>query len=160
MRRFSQGKYWVTDFRTQEWMFCHKYVVLVAAGERREGLQKRLSGNEVAECLSAITRRSRHSKYWVANFRTQEWMFRYKYVVLVAVGERHEGLQKRLSRNEVAELSEAELICLIQLGTPWSRRVNSRVHELDGSPHGVWYCCLEGSRQKYVRPARKMLRER
>ena len=41
-------------------------------------------------------------------------MFSHKYVVLVAAGERHEGLQ-----NEVAELSEAELIRLIhiQLGT-------------------------------------------
>ena len=46
-------------------------------------------------------------------------MFSHKYVVLVAAGERHKGLKKRLSRNEVAELSEAELIRLIhiQLGT-------------------------------------------
>ena len=78
-------------------------------------------------------------KYWVADFRTQEWMFSHKCVVLVTAGERHEGLQKRLSRNEVTELSEAELIRLIriQLGTLGSRRVDSRVHELDGSPHGV-----------------------
>ena len=66
-------------------------------------------------------------------------MFSHKYVVLVATGERHEGLQKRLSRNEVAELSEAELIRLIhfQLGSPGSRSVDLRVHESDGSPHGV-----------------------
>ena len=52
---------------------------------------------------------------------------------------RHEGLHKRLSRKEVAELSEAELFRLIhiQLGTPGCRRVDSRVHESDSSPHGV-----------------------
>ena len=50
-------------------------------------------------------------------------MFSHKYGVLVAAGERHKGLQKRLSKNEVAELSEVELIHLIhiQLGTPGSR---------------------------------------
>ena len=66
-------------------------------------------------------------------------MFSHKYVVLVAAGERHEDLQKRLSRNEVAELSEAKLICLIhiQLGTLGCRSVDSRVPELDGSSHGV-----------------------
>ena len=60
----------------------------------------------------------------------------HKYVVLVAAGERHEGLQKMLSRNEVAELLDAELIRLIpvQLGTPGSRSIDSRVHESDGSP--------------------------
>ena len=66
-------------------------------------------------------------------------MFSHKYVVLVAAAERHESLQKSLSRNEVAELLEAELIRLnhIQQGTPGSRYVDSRVHESDGSPHGV-----------------------
>ena len=50
----------------------------------------------------------------------QEWMFSRRCVVLVTVGEKYEGLQKRLSRNEVAELSEVELIRLIhfQLGSP------------------------------------------
>ena len=49
-------------------------------------------------------------------------------MVLFAVEENYEGLQKRLSRNEVAELSEAELIRLIhfQLGTPESKRVESK----------------------------------
>ena len=43
-----------------------------------------------------------------------------------------------MSRNEAAELSEAELIRLIhfQLGTTGSRSVDPRVHESDGSPHG------------------------
>ena len=84
-------------------------------------------------------RRYSQGKYWVADFRTEEWMFSHKYVVLVAARERHESLQKRLSRNEVAELSEAELIRLIhiQLGIPGSRSEDSRVHESDGSPHGV-----------------------
>ena len=56
-------------------------------------------------------------------------------MVLFAVGEKYERLQKRLSRNEVTELSEAELIHL-QLGTPGYRSVDARVHELDGFPHG------------------------
>ena len=52
-------------------------------------------------------------------------------MVLFAVGEKYEGLQKRVSRNEVAELSEAELIGLVhlQLGTPRSKRVD---------PKGLW----------------------
>ena len=59
-------------------------------------------------------------------------------MVLFAVGEKYESLQKRLCRNEVAELSEAELIRLIhiQLGTLGSWSVDPRVHELDGSSHG------------------------
>ena len=81
-------------------------------------------------------------------------MFSHKYVVLVAAGEKHEGLQKRLSRNEVAEFSEAELIRLIhiQLGTPGSRSVDSRVHESDGSPHGV--ILLLGRERTEIRPSR------
>ena len=45
---------------------------------------------------------------------------------LFAVGEKYEGLQKRLSRNEVVELSEAELIRLVHLHlrTPGSKRVD------------------------------------
>ena len=42
-------------------MFSHKWVVLVAGGERHEGLRKVVQ-NEVAEYLSEITRRCRHSK--------------------------------------------------------------------------------------------------
>ena len=55
-------------------------------------------------------------------------MFSHRCVVLFAVGEKYEGLQKRLSINEVAELSEAELICLIhfQLGTLGSKRVDPK----------------------------------
>ena len=71
------------------------------------------------------------------------WMFSHECVVLVVVGERHEDLQKRLSRNEAAELSEAELIRLIymQLGTPGSKRIDPRGHKTDGSSIGVWYYC-------------------
>ena len=55
--------------------------------------------------------------------------------------ERERGMKvsrKGWSRNEVAELSVAELIRLIhiQLGTLGSRRVDSKVPEIDGSPHG------------------------
>ena len=44
------------------------------------------------------------------------------------VGEKYEGLQKRLFRNEVAELSEAEFIRLLhfQLGTPGSRSIDPK----------------------------------
>ena len=91
-------------------------------------------------------RRYSEGKYLIADFRTEEW------VVLVTAGERHKGLQKRLSRNEVSELSEAELIRLIhvQMGTPGSGSVDSRVHELDGSPHGVML--LLGREQTDIRP--------
>ena len=49
-------------------------------------------------------------------------------MVLFVVEENYEGLQKGLSRNEVAELSEAELIRLVhfQLGTPRSRSVDPK----------------------------------
>ena len=49
-------------------------------------------------------------------------------MVLLAVGEKYKGLQKRLSGNEVAELSKAELIRLVhlQLGTPGSKRVDPK----------------------------------
>ena len=49
-------------------------------------------------------------------------------MVLFTVGEKYEGLQKRLSGNEVTELSEVELIRLVhlQLGTPGSNRVDSK----------------------------------
>ena len=59
-------------------------------------------------------------------------------MVLFAAGEKYEGLQKRLSRNEVAELAEAELIHLVhlQLGTPGSWSVDPKVHELDSSSYG------------------------
>ena len=43
-------------------MFSHKCGVMVTVGERHEGLQKRLSRNEVAECQSEIMRRCRYSK--------------------------------------------------------------------------------------------------
>ena len=61
----------------------------------------------------------------------QEWMFSRRCVVLVAVGGKYEGHQKSLSGNEVAELSEAELIRLVylQLGTPGSKGVD---------PKGPW----------------------
>ena len=93
------------------------------------------------------------SKYWVADFRSQKWIFSHKDVVLVAVEERHEGLQKRLSRNEVAELTEVELIRLIhvQLGTPGSRSVNSRVYESKGSPRSV--VLLLGRERTDIRPS-------
>ena len=76
-------------------------------------------------------------------------------MVLFAVEEKYEGFQKGLSRNEVAELSEAELIRLVhlQLGitkVPWTRRFY---------PHGG-KLLLINSGQKYVRPARKILRKR
>ena len=59
-------------------------------------------------------------------------------MVLFVVGEKYEGPQKRLSRNEVAALSKAELIRLVhfQQGTFGSRSVDPKVHELDCSPHG------------------------
>ena len=43
-----------------------------------------------------------------------------------------------VSRDEVAELSEAELIRLIRIQrwNPGSRSVDLKVDELDGSPHG------------------------
>ena len=49
-------------------------------------------------------------------------------MVLFTVGKKYEGLQKRWSRNEVAELSEAELIRLVhlQLGTSGSKRVDPK----------------------------------
>ena len=49
-------------------------------------------------------------------------------MVLFAVGEKYEGLQKRLSGSEVAELSETELIRLVhfQLRTPGSKRVDPK----------------------------------
>ena len=52
-------------------------------------------------------------------------------MVLFAVEEKYEGPLKMLSRNEVAELSEAELIRLVhlQLGTPESKGVD---------PKGPW----------------------
>ena len=67
-----------------------------------------------------------------------EWMFSYRCVVLFAVEEKYDGLQKRLSINEVAESSEAELIRLVhlQLGTFGFRSVDPKIHELDGFPRG------------------------
>ncbi len=49
-------------------------------------------------------------------------------MVLFAVEEKYEGLQKRLSGNEVAELSEVELIRLVhlQLENPGSKRVDPK----------------------------------
>ena len=73
-----------------------------------------------AECLSGMC-----IAIDIANIELllleQEWMFSRRCVVLFAAGEKYVGLQKRLSRNEVAALSEAELIRLIhfQLGSPW-----------------------------------------
>ena len=46
-------------FRDRNDVVTHKYVVLVTVGERHESLQKR---NEVAECLSRIAHRCRHSQ--------------------------------------------------------------------------------------------------
>ena len=64
-------------------------------------------------------------------------------MVLFAIEEKYEGLQKRLSGNEVAELSEAELIrpISIQRWNPVSRSVDPKVHELDGSIFMVVSCC-------------------
>ena len=61
-------------------------------------------------------------------------MFSHRCEVLVAVEEEYEGLQKRLSRNEVAELSEVELnrLIRIQRWNPRSRIVDPKVHEVDG----------------------------
>ena len=52
-------------------------------------------------------------------------------------GMKYSAMKKRLSRNEVVELSEAESIRLIhfQMGSPWFRSVDPKVHESDGSPH-------------------------
>ena len=61
----------------------------------------------------------------------QEWNIQPWCMVLFSVGEKNEDLQKGWSRNEVAELSEVELICLIhfQLGIPTSQSVD---------PKGPW----------------------
>ena len=41
-------------------------------------------------------------------------------MVLFSVGEKYEGLQKKLSENEVAELSKAELMSSsFATGNPW-----------------------------------------
>ena len=45
-------------------------------------------------------------------------------------------------------------------GSLWSRRIDSKVHKLDGSPHGVVFQLLEKRGQKDVCPARKILRKR
>ena len=42
----------------------------------------------------------------------------------------------------------------------WSRRIDSKVHKLDGSPHGVVILLLEERGEKDVRPVRKILRKR
>ena len=89
-----------------------------------------LSSNEVAELSEAKLIRLIRIQRWKLGSRSvdpkvheldgRSGMF--------AVGEKYEGLQKRLSRNEVAELSGAELIHLVhlQLGTPRSKRVDPK----------------------------------
>ena len=49
-------------FKDRNDVVIHKCVVLVFVGERHESLQKWLPRNEVAGCLSGITRCCRHSK--------------------------------------------------------------------------------------------------
>ena len=51
----------------------------------------------------------------------QEWNIQPWCVVLFAVGEKYEGLQKRLSRNEVAELSRGGIntSSSFATGNPW-----------------------------------------
>ena len=73
-------------------------------------------------------------------------------MVLFPVGEKYEGLQKRLSRKEVAALLEAELIHVVylQMGTFGSRSVNPKVHELDCSPHGSELLLIEERTEIYL----------
>ena len=81
-------------------------MVLVAVGERHEGLLKRLSRNEVAGCLSGITRRCRHSKS----------------------SRRHKSVPVSGGLNASNSCST---------GNPWSKKVDSKVHKFDGFSHGV-----------------------
>ena len=56
----------------------------------------------------------------------------------IAVGERRMMISHRVRRNEIAEcLSGINLCNLYSTGNLWSRKVDSKVHELDSSPHGV-----------------------
>ena len=81
-------------------------------------------------------------------------------MVLFVVEEKYEGLQKGLSGNEVAELSEAELIRLIRI-QPWnpgSRSVDPKVHELDGSSHGGELLLIQERAE--IRPVWRILRKK
>ena len=62
MRRCRRSKKSCLLFKDRNDVVAHKCVVLVAVGERHESLQKMLSRNEVAGCLSGTARRCRHSK--------------------------------------------------------------------------------------------------
>ena len=56
----------------------------------------------------------------------------------LAVGERRMMISHRVRENEIAVcLSGINSSNSYSTGNLWSRRVDSKVHELDGSPHGV-----------------------
>ena len=88
-----------------------KCMVLVAVGERHKGLQKRLSRNDVTECLSRIICRCRHSKS----------------------KRRHKSVP-------VSGRITTSNLC--STGNPWSKRIDLRVHKLDGFPLGVMVLLL------------------